>query len=88
MRIHQLSPLDAVASLKSAAEGSATLKSSADSGNTAATSRGSGPEPLWLRLLAEFITFFSVILWVAAGLAFIAEWSDPAKAWPRWAMPS
>ena len=35
--------------------------------------------PLWLRLIREFITFFSLILWVAAGLAFFAEWSDPGQ---------
>ena len=35
--------------------------------------------PLWLRLVREFTTFFSVILWVAAGLAFFAEWSDPGQ---------
>ena len=34
---------------------------------------------LWLRLLREFITFFSLILWIAAGLAFFAEWSDPGQ---------
>ena len=35
--------------------------------------------PLWLRLIREFITFFSLILWVAAGLAFFADWSDPGQ---------
>ena len=34
---------------------------------------------LWLRLIKEFTTFFSLILWVAAGLAFFAEWSDPGQ---------
>lgn len=33
--------------------------------------------PLFVRLLKEFIQFFALILWVAAGLAFVAEWQDP-----------
>jgi calcium-translocating P-type ATPase len=32
-----------------------------------------------LRLLREFVHFFSVILWIAAGLAFVAEWSAPGQ---------
>jgi sodium/potassium-transporting ATPase subunit alpha len=30
-------------------------------------------------LLKEFVHFFSLILWVAAGLAFLAEWSAPGQ---------
>jgi sodium/potassium-transporting ATPase subunit alpha len=33
--------------------------------------------PLWLRLAREFTHFFALILWVAAGLAFVAESVDP-----------
>jgi sodium/potassium-transporting ATPase subunit alpha len=36
-------------------------------------------EPPWLRLLKEFVHFFSLILWVAAALAFVAEWSAPGQ---------
>lgn len=32
-----------------------------------------------LRLLREFVQFFSIILWIAAGLAFVAEWSAPGQ---------
>ena len=32
-----------------------------------------------LRLLAEFAQFFSLILWVAAALAFIADWYAPGQ---------
>ena len=32
-----------------------------------------------VRLLREFMHFFAVILWVAAGLAFFAEWSAPGQ---------
>jgi calcium-translocating P-type ATPase len=35
--------------------------------------------PLWLRLFKEFTRFFSLILWLAAGLAFFAEWSEPGQ---------
>jgi potassium/sodium efflux P-type ATPase len=31
------------------------------------------------RLLKEFTHFFALILWVAAGLAFFAEWRDPGQ---------
>jgi sodium/potassium-transporting ATPase subunit alpha len=40
-------------------------------------------EPAIWRLLKEFTQFFSVILWVAAGLAFVAEWSDPGQGMAR-----
>jgi sodium/potassium-transporting ATPase subunit alpha len=36
-------------------------------------------EPPWLRLLKQFVHFFSLILWVAAGVAFVAEWSAPGQ---------
>lgn len=36
-------------------------------------------EPLWLTLLREFAHFFALILWLAAGLAFLAEHFDPGK---------
>jgi sodium/potassium-transporting ATPase subunit alpha len=39
--------------------------------------------PPWLRLVKEFTTFFSLLLWVAAGLAFLAAWSDPGAGMSR-----
>jgi magnesium-transporting ATPase (P-type) len=30
-----------------------------------------------VRLFKEFTHFFALILWLAAGLAFAAEWKDP-----------
>lgn len=80
MKIHQLSPLDAVASLKSREAG---LNS--DEVERRLHEYGinkvekSALEPLWLRFIREFTTFFSLILWIAAGLAFFAEWSDPGQ---------
>jgi sodium/potassium-transporting ATPase subunit alpha len=32
-----------------------------------------------VRLLKQFFSLFSIILWVAAGLAFFAEWSAPGQ---------
>jgi len=32
-----------------------------------------------VRLLKEFTHFFALILWLAAGLAFVAEWKDPGQ---------
>jgi len=80
MRIHQLSPQGAVASLKSAATGLGAAEVERrlreyGRNEVAAAAR----EPLWLRLVKEFTTFFSLILWIAAGLAFFAEWSDPGQ---------
>lgn len=31
------------------------------------------------KLLKEFTHFFALILWLAAGLAFVAEWKDPGQ---------
>ncbi len=80
MKIHQLPPLDAVASLKSSAKG----LSRAEVERRLQEFGRNGVEevartPAWLRLVREFISFFSLILWVAAGLAFFAEWSDPGQ---------
>jgi magnesium-transporting ATPase (P-type) len=36
-------------------------------------------EPAIVRLVRKFFRFFSVILWIAAGLAFIAEWAEPGE---------
>jgi len=37
-------------------------------------------ESILLRFLQEFSHFFALSLWLAAGLAFLAEWSDPGQA--------
>ena len=39
--------------------------------------------PWWLRLCREFVQFFSLILWVAATLAFVADWYDPGNGMNR-----
>ena len=80
MKIHQLSPLDAIASLKSTSAGL-----SQDEVERRLHEYGRNEvekvvrRPLWLRLIKGFATFFSLILWVAAGLAFFAEWTEPGQ---------
>jgi sodium/potassium-transporting ATPase subunit alpha len=84
MNIHQLTAADAVASLQSSPEG----LSHADAVHRL---QEFGPnrveelarEPLALRLAKEFTHFFSVILLLAAGLAFFAEWSAPGQGMAR-----
>ena len=80
MRINQLSPLDAVASLKSTAAGLSRAEVERrlhEYGRNEVEKVAR--RPLWLRLIKEFTSFFSLILWVAAGLAFFTEWSDPGQ---------
>ena len=80
MKIHQLSVEAALESLRCDASG---LSSSEIARRLAEY----GPNkieriartPVALRLLREFVHFFSVILWIAAGLAFVAEWSAPGQ---------
>ena len=80
MRVDQLSDADALTSLNSAPEG----LSAADAENRL---REFGPNviaevaresPLRL-LLAGLSNFFALILWLAAALAFFAEWSAPGQ---------
>ncbi len=89
MKLHQLSVSEALASVRSSAQGLAVSEA-------AARRVEYGPnrvEPLaresaWLRLLKEFTHLFSIILWVAAGLAFLADWFDPSQGMARvgWAV--
>jgi magnesium-transporting ATPase (P-type) len=80
MKIHQLSADEAIASLRTTQQG--LLSSEA-----ARRLLGYGPnrvqkitrESLLLRFLKQFTRFFSLILWVAAGLAFFAEWGAPGQ---------
>ena len=80
MRIHQLSADEALASLKSNPHGLSSpeaLRRLAEYGpNRVEEVAG---EPMFLRFLKEFTHFFALILWLAAALAFLAEWSDPAR---------
>jgi sodium/potassium-transporting ATPase subunit alpha len=80
MKLHQLSISEALASVESSALGLSSLEAKRrlrEHGLNVV--REYAREPLWLRLLREFVQFFSLILWVAAALAFVAEWSDPGQ---------
>ena len=80
MRITQLTVAVALASLRSTERG-------LDSAEAARRLVEFGPnrveeirgEPLLLRFAREFTHFFALILWLAAGLAFLAEHYDPGK---------
>ncbi len=78
LKIHQLGADEALASLRSQAAGLSSEEAARRllelGPNEVAEILG---EPLWIRFLRGFTHFFAVILWLAAGLAFIAEWRDP-----------
>jgi len=84
MKINELSVEAALASLGTTAIG-------LDAGEASRRLREFGPNqihrvartPTLVRLLREFVQFFSVILWAAAALAFIAEWSAPGEGMGR-----
>jgi sodium/potassium-transporting ATPase subunit alpha len=80
MSIAHQSPAAALSALGSNPEGLSTAEA-------ARRLREFGPnrveaaarEPLWLSLLREFSHFFALILWLASGLAFLAERYDPGQ---------
>ena len=80
MTIHQLSISEALASVESSPLGLSSLEAERrlrEHGLNVVQEYAR--ESPWLRLLREFFQFFSLILWAAAGLAFVAEWSDPGQ---------
>jgi len=80
MKIHQLTPEQALASLNSGMSGLApdeALRRLAEYGpNQVEAVRG---EPRWLAFSRQFIHFFALVLWVAASLAFFAEHYAPGE---------
>ncbi len=80
MRLQQLSAADAVASLKGGAAGlgrDEVERRLREFGRNEVEKVARAP--LWLRFIGEFTSFFSLILWLAAGLAFFADWSEPGQ---------
>jgi sodium/potassium-transporting ATPase subunit alpha len=80
MKIHQLSIDEVFASVSGGAEGLSTaeaLHRLEKYGPNHVESVVQQPA-IW-RLFKEFTQFFSVILWVASGLAFAADWFDPGQ---------
>jgi sodium/potassium-transporting ATPase subunit alpha len=80
MNIHQLTVADAISSLRSSGQGLSRAEA-------ARRLREYGPnrveqaarEHPVVRLLREFTHFFALILWLAAALAFLAEFNDPGQ---------
>ena len=84
MRIHRLSVDDALASVRSNSGGLSSSEAERrrrefGSNRIEKVRR----EPAIWRLIKEFTRFFSMILWCAAGLAFLAEWFDPGHGMAR-----
>jgi magnesium-transporting ATPase (P-type) len=80
MRIHHLSADDALASLHTSAAGltheeAARRLAEFGPNQVAAVAR----RRWWLRLVRQFTHFFALILWLAAALAFIAEYRAPGQ---------
>ncbi len=84
MRIHRLSVDDALASVRSSSDGLSSPEVERRRREFGANRiEKVRREPAIWRLLKEFTRFFSVILWCAAGLAFLAEWFDPGHGMAR-----
>lgn len=80
MKIHHFTPADAISSLNSAPDGLSreeALRRLEEYGPNRVERIEKAP--LVLRFLKEFTHFFALILWLAAALAFVAEFSDPGK---------
>ena len=80
MRIHELHIEEAIHSLRSSVMGLSdheAQKRLAEFGPNLI--ERVQEEHLALKLLKEFTHFFAIILWLAAGLAFFAEWSQPGQ---------
>lgn len=78
MKIHQLTPAEALASLQSGLQGLSAdeaLRRFREFGPNQVV-RARRESVLW-KFIKEFIHFFALILWLAAGLAFWAHWKDP-----------
>jgi sodium/potassium-transporting ATPase subunit alpha len=83
-KIHQVAVAEALASVQAGIDGLSSLEAQRrleeHGANVMPTAR---QERLWLRLLKEYLHFFSLILWAAAGLAFFAEWHAPGQGMDR-----
>ena len=80
MKIHQLTVADALASLNSGPDGLSEAEAArrlAEYGSNEVEEVAK--EALLLTFAREFVHFFAIILWIAAGLAFVAEWREPGQ---------
>ena len=84
MRIHELAVDGALASLNSNADGLSAPEAArrlAEFGPNRL--EDVARERLWLSLAREFTHFFAIILWLAAALAFTADWLQPGEGMGR-----
>jgi sodium/potassium-transporting ATPase subunit alpha len=80
MKIHQRTVADALASLKSGLAGLSEAEAQrrlVEFGTNEVEEVAH--EALLLTFAKEFAHFFAIILWIAAALAFFAEWRDPGQ---------
>jgi sodium/potassium-transporting ATPase subunit alpha len=81
MKIHHLHPDEAVGSLHARPDGLAeaeALRRLREYGPNRITEFKR--ESIVLRFIREFTHFFALLLWLAAGLAFFAEWRAPGQS--------
>ena len=84
MKIHQLTIPEALASLHTSEQGLTPAEAQR-------RLREYGPNRVeevrrrnrLLDFLKEFTHFFSIVLWIAAGLSFVAEWREPGQGMGR-----
>jgi len=80
MKIHHLAVADAFTSLKSGPAGLSDAEAQRRLGEFGANEVAEvAHEALWLTFAREFVHFFALILWIAAALAFFAEWREPGQ---------
>ncbi|MEY3894857.1 MAG: hypothetical protein RLZZ214_376 [Verrucomicrobiota bacterium] len=80
MKIHHLAAAEALASLKSGEAGLEDAEAARRLAEFGANEvEDVAGEPLAITFAREFVHFFAIILWIAAGLAFFAEWKQPGE---------
>jgi calcium-translocating P-type ATPase len=80
MKIHQLTAEQALQSLDSSAQGLSTAVAEKRLVEFGANRVEAEPQEPWvLAFIKEFTHFFALILWLAAGLAFFADYRDPGQ---------
>ena len=80
MKIHHLTTTQALTSLHSVTRGLSVAEAQRRFAEFGPNRIEEMPgTPLWRRLLAELTHLFALILWLAATLAFVAEWQDPGQ---------
>ena len=80
MKIHRLAAVDAFASLNSGFAGLSDAEAQRRLVEFGANEvEEVAHDALLLTFAREFVHFFAIILWIAAGLAFFAEWREPGQ---------